>query len=114
MDALEFINERDRMCATSENCNACLANRKGCIFNYPANNTAKEQVKVLEEWAAVHPRKTRQSVFLEQYPLAKRNCDSVLVICPQALYANFSCPYEKSNDIECSTCKREFWFKEVE
>lgn len=57
MDALEFINERDRMCAASKDCHACFANRKGCIFNYPANNTAKEQVKVLEEWSATHPRK---------------------------------------------------------
>ena len=47
MDALKFINERNRMCKASKCCSACFANRNGCIFNYPSNNNAKEQVKVV-------------------------------------------------------------------
>lgn len=107
MDALEFINERDRMCAASECCHACLANRNGCIFNYPANNTAKEQVKVLEEWSATHPRKTRQSKFLEQYPDAKINKNGVLDIKP--------CTVEKSMVccMCCTECYQHFWLEEV-
>lgn len=107
MDALEFINERDRMCAASECCHACLANRNGCIFNYPANNTAKEQVKVLEEWSATHPRKTRQSKFLEQYPDAKINKNGVLDIKP--------CTVEKSMVccMCCTECYEDFWLQEV-
>lgn len=107
MDALEFINERDRMCAASKDCHACFANRKGCIFNYPANNTAKEQVKVLEEWSATHPRETRQSKFLEQYPDAKIKSNGVLDIKP--------CIVEKSMVcwMCCTECHEHFWLQEV-
>lgn len=113
MDALEFINERDRMCATSENCNACFANRNGCIFNYPANNTAKEQVKVLEEWSAAHPRKTRQSIFMEQYPNAK--CfNGIVLFCPKAIDTCFSCPIDEDDNVDCCVCKHEFWSQEVQ
>lgn len=113
MDALEFINERDRMCAASECCHACLANRNGCIFNYPGNNNAKEQVKVLEEWSATHPRKTRQSKFLEQYPDAK--CiDGILVFCPRWIDTCFSCLIDVNNNVDCATCRHEFWMQEVE
>lgn len=104
MDALVFINERDRMCAASECCHACFANRNGCIFNYPA----KEQVKVLEEWSVTHPRKTRQSKFLEQYPDAKIKSNGVLDIKP--------CTVEKSMVccMCCPECYEHFWNQEVE
>ena len=111
MDALEFINERDRMCAASECCHTCFANRNGCIFNYPANNTAKEQVKVLEKWSKENPRKTRQSLLLEHYPYA-RSLDGVIMICPKALDTSFSCPLD--DNIDCAACKHEFWNQEVE
>ena len=107
MDALEFIKERDRMCAASKNCNTCLANRSGCIFNYPASNNEKEQVKVLEEWSAVHPRKTRQSKFLEQWPNAETRSNGVLDIKP--------CSVEKSMVCCkcCTECYQNFWLQEV-
>lgn len=104
MDAVKFIEERRRM-------NRHNAGQYAVLFG---GMSAIELVKETEEWSITHPRKTRQSVFLEQYPLAKRNYDGALVICPQALYANFSCPYESSAGIECPTCKHNFWMEEVE
>lgn len=112
MDALEFINERDRMCAASECCHDCFANRNGCIFNYPANNNAKEQIKVVEEWSAEHPRKTRQRAFLKQYPNAQ--CiNGVLVFCPKNIDTCFSCLVDSNNNVDCYTCRHEFWLGEV-
>lgn len=111
MDAVKFIEERDRMCATSESCHACSANRHGCIFNYPSNNTAKEQVKVLEEWLKENSRKTRQSVFLKQWPNAQTDVDNVLLIRPCNVDAKMAdCCLNR----KCVECRYEFWMQEVE
>lgn len=53
MDAVKFIEERNRMCGT-------MSEMWGV--------DAAQIVKNTEEWSAAHPRKTRQSVFLEQWP----------------------------------------------
>lgn len=70
-------------------------------------------VKVVEEWSAAHPRKTRQSVFMEQWPNAKVFVDGVLAFCPQELDSHYQC---QSTDIEmrCQSCRRKFWMQEVE
>lgn len=74
-----------------------------------SQETAGEVVRVVEEWSAAHPRKTRQSVFLEQWPEAIVGDNGVLAI--------DSCKVEKTikcNGMDCSKCRREFWMQEVE
>lgn len=73
-------------------------------------------VSQVEQWAAEHPAKTRQSVFLEQYPEARLMQDGVLSICPIAISSAYrgedgSCanPSEK-----CDDCRRKFWLAEAE
>ena len=61
MDAVKFIEERRRMYKVTGKHSPTLA---GWI---PAEDVVKE----VEEWSAAHPRKTRQSVFLEQWPEAE-------------------------------------------
>ena len=117
MDAVKFIEERDRMCKASKYCSACSANRNGCIFNYPENNNAKEQVEVLEKWSKKNPRKTRQSVFLEQYPEAYVDEGGVLQMCPTRIVASHrfknsgGCAIMGNN---CKDCRKAFWTQEVE
>jgi hypothetical protein len=100
MDAVKFIEERNRMCGTMSE-----------VWGVDA----AQIVKNTEEWSAAHPRKTRQSVFLEQYPEAKV-IEGVLNICPKDLLKKFRngsiCynPYSNS----CASCRREFWTQEVE
>ena len=107
MDAVKFIEERRRMFAVTGE------NSKYSLFNM--NTPAQDVVKEVEEWSAAHPRKTRQSVFLEQYPEAKV-IEGVLNICPKDLLKKFRngsiCynPYSNS----CASCRREFWTQEVE
>ena len=60
MDAVKFVEERRRMFAVTGK------NPKHSLFNM--STCAEDVVKEVEEWSAAHPRKTRQSVFLEQYP----------------------------------------------
>ena len=109
MDAVKFVEERRRMFAvTGENPKYSLFNMSTC---------AEDVVKEVEEWSAAHPRKTRQSVFLEQYPEACALDEyGVLRICPMGISAA-----HRDNDGSCKTpekmcmdCRLEFWMQEVE
>ena len=101
MDAVKFIEERNRMCGTMSE-----------VWGVDA----AQIVKNTEEWSAAHPRKTRQSVFLEQYPEASVGEDGVLRVCPSSIFPSHrsvdnGCA--KPNSL-CSDCRREFWSQEVE
>ena len=111
MDALEFIRERNRMCKSfGVECENCPANKDTC---YIAFNWDEEMVPIVEKWSKENPRKTRQSIFMEQYPYAK--CvDGIAVICPKILNTNFSCPIDDNDKIDCPVCRRKFWMQEVE
>lgn len=120
MDAVRYLEETRRMCRFFSHV-ACLGwpaliNRQNCMFadvivNYGTKTT--DAVAIVEEWSAAHPRKTRQSVFLEQWPNAKVFVDGVLDFCPQELDSRYPC---QSTDVEmrCQSCRREFWMQEVE
>lgn len=73
-------------------------------------------VSQVEQWATEHPTKTRQSVFLEQYPKAKLTEDGVLALCPIAISSE--CSGENGRCVsfnrKCNNCRREFWLAEVE
>ena len=105
MDAVKFIEERRRMYKVTGKRSPTLA---GWI---PAEDVVKE----VEEWSAAHPRKTRQSVFLGNYPCARIDSQSVLYACPADVYGNNVCPKKKDDTpIICYDCRREFWMQEVE
>lgn len=101
MDAVRFIEERNRMCGT-------MSEMWGV--------DAAQIVKNTEEWSAAHPRKTRQSEFLKLFPGAEPSKDGVLAICPNA----FSPVYKDERGLckwhyaECDNCCRKFWLAEVE
>lgn len=61
---------------------------------------------------SIKEHKTRQSVFLEQWPNAKVFVDGVLDFCPMELDICYPCP---STDIKmlCQSCRREFWMQGV-
>lgn len=100
MDAVKFIEEHRRMYKVTGKHLPTLAE------GIPAEDVVKE----IEEWSAAHPRKTRQDVFLEQYPEA--SCvDNILVACPKVIDKNFSC---SNTCFNCAECRREFWMQEVE
>lgn len=101
MDAVKFIEERNRMCGTMSE-----------VWGVDA----AQIVKNTEEWAAAHPRKTRQSVFLEQWPDTQLDKKGNVIICPKQL-----CRGEEFNKLiaacrgtNCYECRRKFWGKVVE
>ena len=107
MDAVEFVKERRRMFdVTGEY-------PKYNLFSL--NISAEDVVKEVEEWSAAHPRKTRQSVFLEYYPEARLDEYGVLRLCPSDISAarryGEGCGYPKQG---CKDCRRDFWMQEVE
>ena len=108
MDAVKFVEERRRMFAvTGENPKYSLFNMSTC---------AEDVVKEVEEWSAAHPRKTRQSVFLEQYPEAQIDAIGVLNVCPAPIVHSHRSDGGGCIDLnrKCNDCRREFWMQEVE
>ena len=105
MDAVKFLQERSRMYESGA---ATPGIRLGSNYD-PAS-----AVEVVEKWSAAHPRKTRQSVFLEQWPNARPADDGVLTFCPKRFDFHISCLAECHSLKKCSDCRREFWMQEVE
>ena len=107
MDAVEFLDKVDRL------------SKRGSTeekMRYNAYRTAGDNtraVKFVERWDAEHPVKTRQSVFLEQFPNAPiyTNTHNVaLDPCLVDTALRGHCPTGRG----CDICRREFWMQEVE
>lgn len=120
MNTFEYIEERNRMCESfGDKCTGCPAFIDGgCEVATISKLDAKEQVAIVEKWSAEHPKKqkkTRQDVFLEQYPEANIDEHGILWICPMNISTTHRnsdglCRYQESL---CMDCRREFWMEEV-
>ena len=119
MDAVKFVKEYLRMCTKVDDCGDCPV-CKTDFCTVPAKErsqeSAEEIVELVEEWSAAHPRKTRQSVFLEQYPEAAIDSYGVLNLCPTPISKSHRNIYGKCAHagVKCDKCRREFWSQEVE
>ena len=107
MDAVKFLEERKRMFKSGK-----AVPNLGVDVTY----NSEKVVKIVEEWSAAHPRKTRQSVFLERWPEARVDAYGVLDIDPCLLLKRYKYGGEDiCNDVDnCFDCRREFWMQEVE
>lgn len=103
MDAVKFIEEHRRMYKVTGKHLHTLAE------GIPAEDVVKE----VEEWSAAHPRKTRQDVFLEQYPEAEIDEQGYLQLCPRRISADCRSRIRLCTKRLCSDCCREFWMQEV-
>ena len=114
MDAIKFLEEYKRMCDSFEHCSDCSLLTEDCD-NFKNPEFVEKAVVVVEEWSAAHPRKTRQSVFLEQYPNARIDSQAVIYVCPADAYGDKVCPKNEENfHMLCCDCRREFWGQEAE
>lgn len=116
MDAVKFLEEAKRMCESYEECEACPANADGfddCRIDNMDDIDAENAVNIVEKWSKEHPVKTRQDVFLEQYPRADLLNNGVITICPKAIEKRYA-PITKCYDTDCCDCKTEYWMQEVE
>lgn len=111
MDAVEFLDKVDRLSKRGS------TEEKMRYNDYRTAGDNAWAVKFVEQWATAHPIKTRQSVFLKQWPEAALSKDGAIAICPLAISAayrhgNGAC--NKDNSDTCADCKRQFWSAEVE
>lgn len=106
MDAVKFVEERRRMFTVTG------ASPKYSLFNL--STRAEDVVKEVEAWSAAHPRKTRQSVFLAQYPEGEIHSSGCLILCPKRISADCRNRYGNCTKRLCSDCRKEFWGQEVE
>lgn len=122
MDAVKFIEERNRMCKSLDvRCEVCPAFHVGengaqCAVGAASMLDATAQIAIVEEWSAAHPRKTRQSVFLEQWPEAFLDEYGILLFCPRYISAAYRNGDGSCENLEkrCKDCRSEFWMQEVE
>ena len=119
MDAVEFVKNYRRLCQTFDGCYGCPCHETAfcsVAAKFQSQESAEEVVQVVEKWAAAHPVKTRQSVFLEQWPEASVDECGTLQVCPYMV----SVPHRNMHggcatpDRNCTDCRREFWMQEVE
>ena len=112
MDAIEFVKQLRRM------------DEKGVLKNhfiYPRvgreTDSPEDVVAEVEQWSKEHPRKTMQSVFLEQWPDAIISPDGLPEVAPCQLCVGLT-HGKSTKDCEkiglCAKCRREFWMQEVE
>ena len=114
MEALEFLKERNRLCGSYRGCVGCPFGAAECVVrDMTSEHTCKRIVAAVEQWSKEHPRKTRQSVFLEQYPQADIDSTGLLILCPKRISADIRVTADCLRQ-ECSDCRREFWTQEVE
>lgn len=117
MDAIKFIEEKERMCQTCGSCKLCPAwSDDGCIVSMRSGFAPEQQINTVKVWAEQHPVKTRQSVFMEQYPEAMVDANGVLDVCPAPIFRSQRLNDGGCRDFrkECTVCRSEFWLQEVE
>lgn len=110
MEIREFVKTLGRMCNYYGYCSwNCPIKSRG--FACPAyQNDFAEVCNIVEKWSEENPQKTRQSVFLEQYPNAKVRKDGTLIVCPQDIDVSAEC----RGTLDCKECCKEYWGDDVE
>lgn len=119
MDAVEFIEERNRMCKSfGGSCRGCPAfdafEGALCLVDQQSTLDATAQVAIVEEWVAAHSRKTRQSEFLKIFPNPALDSDGIIAIQPCEVIVDACKDSNGNKRTNCWTCRREFWLKEIE
>ena len=106
MDAVKFVETLQRKIKNE--------NRDEIIIR--TTDDAKLFVDLVEEWSKDHPIKTRQSMFLEQYPETEIDVNGVVKCCPMPISAAHRGSNGRCRNPEklCRDCRREFWMQEVE
>ena len=110
MEALEFLKERKRMCKSYPRCDGCPLREPNC--NLTTDEDYTRAIITVEQWSKEHPRKTRQSVFLEHWPNCMMGNDGVVRMCPRNVDKMHAC--NALLFAGCTDCRREFWMQEVE
>lgn len=101
MDAVKFLKEQERLCASFPfeieiQCKGCplLGEHLECKMNTP------KAVAIVEKWSKEHPRKTRLDDFESKYPGAKYVCGIPSFCCSDLGY----CDCKDICTADCEKC----------
>lgn len=117
MDAVKFVREYLRMCAKIDECEHCpVCKTDFCAVpaKERSQESAEEIVELVKAWSKEHPRRTRQSIFLEQWPETELDRHGVLQLCPSIVSAGHRRVPSLCTADRCANCRREFWMQEVD
>lgn len=110
MDAVKFIKAIKQMLGAG----AADSTVQKYISAYKKND-CEGMVKAAEQWAAEHPIKTRQSVFLKMLPNVPLNDNGQPAFCPRLLDTEYHPVGSCCLDVDiCQRCMDNFWGQEVE
>lgn len=113
MDAVKFIDEKNRMCKNIK-CSECDLSSNNTNLN-PACDIfiwkhPVEAVKTVEQWSKESQIKTRQTEFLKHYPNAEiKGSTGALVLCPSQVFGGECDNYCRNTAITCNECCKNFW-----
>ena len=109
MDAVEFLDKVDRLSKRGS------TEEKMRYNDYRTAGDNTGAVKFVEQWAAAHPIKTRQSVFLKMFPNVILNDKGQFSFCPKMLDTAYHPVGGCYLDVDiCQRCMDNFWGQEVE
>lgn len=114
MDVVIYIRDMQRMCKPRISCNGGEL-KPGNGKSYMEEMDPQKCISVVEQWAAEHPIKTRQSVFLKMFPNAILNDKGQFSFCPKMLDTAYHPVGGCCLDVDiCQRCMDNFWGQEVE
>ena len=116
MDAVEFLKTLRRMCnAECRKCEFREVHRVNGGCSTWQKNHPEEAVAIVEQWAAEHPVKTRQSEFLKMFPNVILNDKGQPSLCAKLLDTTYHRVGGCGLDVDtCQRCMDNFWGQEVE
>lgn len=112
-DKEKLLRDHSRMCMDLD-CGSCpIGEECGLHCNKWMMEHTSAAVEIIEKWAAEHPVKTRQDLFLEQFPNAEM-MGGALMIMPCSIDIRLVQTDCCNNSSNCSRCRKEYWLQEVE
>lgn len=77
MEALNFLQNYNRMCSTIDKCSECPAGKMKCceLSTDLSTDEQAKLVEIVEKWAKEHPDKDKTETSWEEIPLANRLMD---------------------------------------
>ena len=109
MDAVEFLDKVDRLSKRGS------TEEKMRYNDYRTAGDNVGAVNFVKRWAAEHPIKTLQSVFLKMLPNVPLNDNGQPAFCPRLLDTEYHPVGRCCLDVDiCQRCMDNFWGQEVE
>lgn len=108
MDAVKFLNARERMCKSYRSCEGCPEHRTRNGKDTSCLNLSKQfpevEVAIVEKWAKKHPEKTYKDDFVEKFPKATLSSRGCPLVCRNTIYRGEGCKKPFPN---CKPCWNE-------